>query len=138
MIYYHDPETGHSVWQSCGTQCFSKHLRLSSIMDEGSSSYSLISALAEHLAVLPVRDSCHKMARVQDMAFSSCPQLNEFKREISYVSNLTGLPIAPVDSADVSKRQQRTTLKTWTRCKILCFSPFPTALPRTWVFALMT
>lgn len=92
MIYYHDPESGHSVWQSCGTECFSKHMRLSSIMDEGSSSYSLMAALAEHLAVLPLRDSCHKMARVQDMAFSSCPQLVEFKREIFLCLKLDRAP----------------------------------------------
>ena len=67
----------------------------------------------------------------------AAPSWSNSKEKSSCVWNLTGPHIAPAGSADVSKRQQGTTLKTCTPWKILYFSPFPTELPRIWVFALM-
>ncbi len=92
MIYYHTPETGEVIWQSTQTSVFTKHMRMTSVMDEGSSNYALFAALAEHCAVLPLRDSMHKMARVQDLAFASHEALVEFKREIFVCLKLDRAP----------------------------------------------
>ena len=92
MIYYHTPETGEVCWQSTKTSVFTKHMRMASVMDEGSSNYALFAALAEHCSVLPLRDSMHKMARVQDLAFSSHEALVEFKREIFVCLKLDRAP----------------------------------------------
>ena len=92
MVYYFSSESGEVVWQSGETEAFKKHLRLASVMDEGSSNYSLFAALAEHCAVLPLRDSMHKMARVQDLTFASHPALLEFKREIFVCLKLDRAP----------------------------------------------
>ena len=92
MIYYYSPESGEVVWQSGETEAFKKHLPLTSVMDEGSSNYSLFAALAEHCAVLPLRDSMHKMARVQEPTFASQPQLLEYKREIFVCLKLDRAP----------------------------------------------
>lgn len=92
MIYYHTPETGEVCWQSTQTAVFAKHMRMASVMDEGSSNYALFAALAEHCSVLPIRDSMHKMARVQDLAFSGHDALVEFKREIFVALKLDRAP----------------------------------------------
>ena len=82
MVYYWCKETGESVWQSSKANGFPQHLRLASVMDEGSSSYAIIAALAEQCSVLPVRDSMHKLHRVQELAFSGNAILSELRKEI--------------------------------------------------------
>ena len=92
MIYYHNPETGESTWQSTRVAGFEAHLRLTSVMDEGSSSYALFAALAETCAVLPLRDSMHKLTRVQELAFHSDEVLKELRREVFLCLKLDRAP----------------------------------------------
>ena len=61
-------------------------------MDEGSSSYALFAALAETCAVLPLRDSMHKLTRVQELAFHSDEVLKELRREVFLCLKLDRAP----------------------------------------------
>lgn len=92
MPFYYAKETGNVVWQSAKTTAFRSHLRVASVMDEGSSSYSLIASLAEHCAVLPIRDSMHKMHRVQELTFASHEALTRLRREVFLCLKLDRAP----------------------------------------------
>ena len=92
MVYFFNKDTYETTWQSTRTACFQKHLRLASVMDEGSSSYSLFAALADSCAVLPLRDSMHKLTRVQELAFSGDEVLKSLRREIFLCLKLDRAP----------------------------------------------
>lgn len=92
MMYYFNKETGDVLWQSSRAIGFDQHLRLASVMDEGSAGYSVLSALAEHCSVLPIRDSMHKLARVQELAFESTEQLTDLRRQIFLCLKLDRAP----------------------------------------------
>lgn len=92
MVYYYNRETGDVVWQSSRAVGFDQHLRLASVMDEGSSGFALLSAFAEHCSVLPIRDSMHKLHRVQELAFDSSEAMKNLRREIFLCLKLDKAP----------------------------------------------
>lgn len=82
MKFVFNEEMKTSQWQSTKTIQFAQHVRIASVSDQGSSCFSLVSALAEFIAVMPIRDTSHKMHRVIELAMKGSTQTTELRREI--------------------------------------------------------
>ena len=82
MKFLYSSEEKSSCWQSAKAPDFRNHVRVTSVSDEGSSCFSLVSALAEHISLMPMRDTSHKMHRVIEMTMKGSPLTSEMRKEI--------------------------------------------------------
>ena len=77
--YLFDGDRKTAVWQIAG----GKHLRLANVADEGSSGYAVFTALASTCAIMPMRDSSHKMHRHSEAAMSGSQATKQLRKEIA-------------------------------------------------------